>query len=325
MRPVDTDRSQSGHLQIITDFDEQHWLEEAMGDAARSVKGLETYTDSIMDRLKGVQATGDLLPWKVTHDLVRLRPKEVSIWAGVNGHGKSQILGQVAAWLLPVTQVMIASFEMPPEATGARMIRQCAGLRQPSREFVDRFCDWSFGKLWLYDEASTVKPEHVFALTCYAARELRCKHIIIDSLMKCGINGEDLSGQKRFVDMLCQMAKRYDVHISIVHHMRKGEREGKRPDKFDIRGASEITDLVDNVFIIHRNKDKERKLMNREEVPANVPDSVLTVAKQRHGEWEGDVLLWFDRDSQQYLKSPDAQALPWPNADDRWLVKWAKG
>ncbi len=317
--------NQGARMQKVDHFDTDYWFEEAMSDAAKSVKPLEDYTDSIMNRLKGVQAEGHTMPWQITHDLVRLRPKEVSVWAGINGHGKSQILGQVAAWLIPQTQVMIASFEMPVEATGARMIRQCAGLRNPSRQFVERFCDYSFARLWLYDEDATVETDHVIALIAYAARDLMCKHIIIDSMMKCGINGDDLAGQKRFVDTLCQMAKRYEIHIHLVHHMRKGEREGKRPDKFDVRGASEIVDLVDNLFIIHRNKDKERRIMNREEVKPGEADATLTVGKQRHGEWEGDFLFWFDRDSQQYLKSADAQPLPWPSAEDRWLSKWANG
>ena len=32
---------------------------------------------------------GMTLPWKKTHDLIKLREGEVSIWAGVNGHGKA--------------------------------------------------------------------------------------------------------------------------------------------------------------------------------------------------------------------------------------------
>ena len=36
------------------------------------------------------------LPWRKTHPDFHFRPAEVTLWAGINGHGKSQIIGQVA-------------------------------------------------------------------------------------------------------------------------------------------------------------------------------------------------------------------------------------
>ena len=66
---------------------------------------------------------GDLLPWSKSHNLVRLRPGEVSIWAGISGHGKSQMLGQVAAFNLQYKKWLIASMEMLPDATMERMDR----------------------------------------------------------------------------------------------------------------------------------------------------------------------------------------------------------
>jgi twinkle protein len=42
-------------------------------------------------------AIGALLPWAKTHGAIVLQPKQVSIWAGINGHGKSALLNQVIA------------------------------------------------------------------------------------------------------------------------------------------------------------------------------------------------------------------------------------
>ena len=36
------------------------------------------------------------LPWDKTHNLFQFRPGEVTLWGGVNGHGKSLITGMVA-------------------------------------------------------------------------------------------------------------------------------------------------------------------------------------------------------------------------------------
>ena len=45
------------------------------------------WTDEVVSRAKhGVQLWGDMLPWSKTHGNVRLRPGELSIWAGMNGH-----------------------------------------------------------------------------------------------------------------------------------------------------------------------------------------------------------------------------------------------
>ena len=128
---------------------------------------------------------------------------------------------------------------------------------------------------------------------------------MIDSLMKCGIKTDDYNLQKDFVDQLCAIAQDNNCHIHLVHHVRKGDKEGKEPDKFDIRGAGEIADMVDNIFIMHRNKFKERKIEAKQSVDKFVPDASLICAKQRHGEWEGKINLYFHKASQQFMSGPD--------------------
>src|SRR5512142_1503372 len=41
------------------------------------------------------EASGDCMPWSKTADQIRFRHSEVSIWNGINGHGKSAVLGQI--------------------------------------------------------------------------------------------------------------------------------------------------------------------------------------------------------------------------------------
>jgi twinkle protein len=50
-----------------------------------------------------------------------------------------------------------------------------------------------------------------------------------------------------------------------------------------------------------------------EAVDNSEPDAMLICEKQRHGEFEGRFLLWFDRESQQFVEM--AHALPY-----RYLV-----
>ena len=88
----------------------------------------------------------------------------------------------------------------------------------------------------------------------------------------------------------------------MVLHIKKGKTENDIPGKFDIKGSGAITDLVDNVFIVWRNKAKEAAMRSGEEFSPDDPDALLILDKQRHGETEGRYRLFFDRASLQYME-----------------------
>lgn len=265
------------------------------------------WIDEIKDDLiNGVKLIGDTMPWSKSHEIFRFRPKEVTLWAGINGHGKSELTSMVALWLSRLTKVCIASFEMNPTTTLHRMVRQAAGCDNVSPEYAERFLLWRDSNMHIYDQTDTVDPQSVLGLINYSAKELGIKHMFIDSLVKCGLSTDDYNGQKEFVDKLCWSAKHNKIHIHLVHHIRKNDAETKLPDKLDIKGAGEITDLVDNAVVVWRNKPKEIKmqklaLANEPLADENTkPDTILNVVKQRNGEWEGRINLWFHKASKQY-------------------------
>lgn len=266
----------------------------------------------------GSKPTGDYLPWNKTADKFRLREKEVTLWAGINGHGKSLFVGQIALWLINHTRVLIASMEMSPEKTIERMLAQAAGTGEPSDKFSEWFMD-NTNNLHIYDQLDSVEPDRVIAMIRYAAQELGVKHVIIDNLAKCVRGTDDYSAQKDFIDRVCWAAKSQNIHIHIVHHIRKGRSEEDIPDKFDVKGAGEITDLVDNAVLIHRNKKKERLKSAGEE--CDEPDTRMLVRKQRHGNWEGSIAFWYvplGERGGQYVSRPGAGCMPWPNPDEQW-------
>src|SRR3546814_17374573 len=68
------------------------------------------------------------LPWKKTWDAVKLRPGETSIWAGVNGHGKSTLLSYVVAGMGATgVKVCMASREYRPALWRNGIKREAAG------------------------------------------------------------------------------------------------------------------------------------------------------------------------------------------------------
>jgi twinkle protein len=263
---------------------------------------------------------GDDLPWEKASEIWKIRPAELTIWAGVNGHGKSLLQGQVMLNAMKSQRVVIASLEMLPKQTLYRMACQFAGCR-PDPKFARRVVESMDGRLWLYDQQDTVSPLRMLAMVLYCAKELKADHVVIDSLLKCGIAEDDYKGQKNFVDRLQWLAKSNGIHIHLVCHMRKKENETHQTGKLDIRGTSAITDLADNVIIVRRNKEKE-KVREKQELGVDITaheakyleqwDAYMTVEKNRHGQAEGTIGLSFNANSMQYGSRNTHQAMPAP-------------
>jgi twinkle protein len=272
------------------------------------------------------------LPWPKTCDNFAFRPGEVSLWSGQNGHGKSLMTSQVALSLIGQGEkVCIASFEMKPVTTLQRMARMYLGMNPFSPEFqgdaglgaveamYQEFGEWSDGSLWLYDQMGTAEADKVIGMTRYCAKELGIGHIVIDNLAKCVKGEDDYNGQKSFVDELTSIAKDYAVHIHLVHHLKKPANENAVPDKHDNKGSGAITDQVDNVFMVWRNKAKEDDLKANgpHAKKRDDPDHYLLCRKQRNfegsGEGEPTIKLWFSRDAQQYIAEAGDRAQFFPN------------
>ena len=281
-------------------------------EAQQRVRPAREYVQELIERLgKPAVKTGQPLPWSKTGHRFAFRPGEVTLWAGVNGSGKSLMTGMVALDMIAARQrVCIASFEMKPHSTLRRMLRQWTGVDPESdfamdpagvaemRELYGQFNTLADRQLWFYDQQGTVSVDQIIGVARYCAKELGIGHIFIDSLMKCVRGEDDYNGQKALVDELTAIARDYRCHVHLVHHIRKLENEAKQPDKHDVKGTGAITDQVDNVLLVWRNKDEKRK--------PDDGDAVLRCVKQRHGEWEGGVRLWFDAASQQYVETAGA-------------------
>jgi twinkle protein len=265
-------------------------------EASSSVVSIAAFASGAADIMHGKGIDGDPLPWPKTHHQFRFREQEVTLWHGVNGHGKSAVTTQVALWLaLQGIKSCIGSFEMHPDRTAHRMLLQAAGNKEPSEKFFASFFMAMCPRIWIYDKRGRVDPQYLFAAMRYCAIEKGIKHFFVDSLMKCVEKEDDYNGQKMFVGDCCEMAKELSIHVHLIHHTRKAEDEKKVPSKFDAKGSGAITDQVDNVLAVWRNKAKEAA---KKEAPTGLedeaPDFLLICDKQRNGGWEGKWALWGD-------------------------------
>jgi twinkle protein len=263
----------------------------------------------------GDRIFGDELPWSKVSDRIRVGQGQVSVWAGAQGSGKSTMLGQVLLGLVHTRKILIASFEMTPAQTLGRMCKQAAGCCPPeswSNEFLDNVYENTF----IYTENRKIDPIKVLGLCHWAFHYAGIDHLVIDSMTKVGIRKSNYDAQADFIDALQQIAKYYGKHIHLVCHLRKTDANGKGSAD-DVKGAGEITDLADNVFMITRNEEKEdakdrrdngRSLASDIDLLAK-PDTYIKIAKNRHFSKRGTFGLWFDEPSQQFRTSEGAPAI----------------
>ena len=123
------------------------------------------------------------LPWDKTNGLIQLRPGEVTLLGGVNGHGKSEGTGHItldAIW--QGAKACIASMEFKPRRWLMRLTRQASGLAEPSIPFIRAIHDWYGDKLWVFDTVGHAKADRVIEVFGYARRRYGIRLFVIDNL-----------------------------------------------------------------------------------------------------------------------------------------------
>lgn len=291
---------------LIQDSDFDNYMNDRDGDEHTELKSPNYFIDDVIEYFdNGGALNGDKSGFKKLDDRFRYGDSQVSVYQGINGHGKSLFLGQVFLNLMIDQKVCIISPEMTPVHLIARMTKQYYKQPHPHPQQVIDWCNFANEKCWIYDFQNAVTEDKLISLMFYATEKLGIKHILIDSLMKVqNLADDDYNGQKLFVSKLCNIARKTKSHIHLVAHSRKGLNEMEAPDKMSVSGSASITNLVDNVFCIFRNKSKESidpLQMTDDEV--NDFDAHLIIQKNRHGDFEGSLGMYFDVPTQSYRDS----------------------
>lgn len=300
---------------LSDDIDFSKYLRET--EAGQKVKDASVWVDELESEIESPPSIQECpLPWPKTLGRFSMRPGEVTLWAGQNGSGKSLITGLVGMSLVGQgLRIGILSFEMKPKRSLTRMIRQFHGEEienlppDSKRDIYREFKQFASGHVFFYDQQGTVKGNQVIAVTRYMAKELGITHVFIDSVMKVVEGEDDYNGQKVFVDEMCALARDLNIHVHLVHHIRKGQSDEQMPDKVAIKGTGAIADQVDNILLVYRNKKKERTRQSGGFVEPDTPDAVLMCEKQRNGEHEDWLPLWFDRPSTQYVEKENGMPM----------------
>lgn len=290
---------------------------EAMSEAIAGARSLDPdelvsasrYADAVVSLFwpSDEVEPGVRLPWKKAGNRVVFRPGEVSLIGGVNGHGKSEMAGLILLEAMSQgVRCCVASMEFKPEKWLKRLDRQAAAVNRPSEQYIREIHNWFTGRLWAFNAVGNAKADRILEVFRYAVRRYGIRWFVVDNLAKCGFDEDDYNAQKKFVDRLTDFARDHDAHVQLCVHMRKGHDEDKPAGKMDVKGTGAITDMVDTVMVLWRNKKKEeeRRIAEQAQEAFNEtekPDAVFQCVKQRNGDEEPKLLLWFCRESHQYI------------------------
>lgn len=297
----------------------------------------EFYQDT-WDALYGKEQYLFRTPWEPMNYNFSFRESELTVLNGVNGHGKTEIVGHITCEAMRQgVRACVASLELKPGMLLKRLTRQVTCQAKPPQiEFESSFKFYD-DRLWLFGLTGNAKGDRLLEIFYYANRRYGIKLFVVDSLTKVVCGDDDYNGQKAFMDALCDFKNRTNSHVILVTHSRKSDSEDKPTGKMDVKGTGAITDLADNVMIIWRNKRREKALekqkyhsqLSDQDLEAiDKPGSMLLLEKQRNGEgWEGGTGLYLDFASHQFLTKEDASPynyfanMPSSDYDEVWKMQ----
>lgn len=261
---------------------------------------------------------------------------EVTLLTGGNGAGKSSWLNTLILNVIDNGyKTALWSRELPASMEVYWLSFAAAGrnyltrspynadkmyLQKHIKEKIDK---WLYGKFFLYNNYYPAKWSQL-EKDLMQPIEMGCKLILLDNLFSLNISdfGKDkYDNQTDLIVSLCTMAKKYGVHILLVAHPRKLTGYIR---KVDISGTADLTNAVDNVWILHRNNldfqkayddfyksaEPNKKNYQRAADKFKGVDTVFEIAKNRFwGVVDHTFGMHYDTVSRRFMNSPNEERI----------------
>lgn len=250
---------------------------------------------------------------------------EISIVSGLNASGKS-------SWLNCITlnamqrgfKVAMFSGELMKEkvktwlnqvAAGREYVKKVYGYDDfyyVPKDVTAKIDAWTKDKFFLYDNKYGRNWSRLLESIRNVVEQKGVHLLILDNLMTLDLdafNGDKNEKQSAFVNSLADLAKQANIHIILVAHPRKSLTFLRRED---IGGSGDITNLADNVYIIHRcNKDFTKRapeFLGNEEVTKIVDfegySNVVEVCKNRFvGSVDNIFGYYYELETKRFMQS----------------------
>lgn len=226
----------------------------------------------------------------------------VTVISGLRGCGKSTLLGQIILSAINEDHTVVCySGEMNNKKYLSWLMRQAAGKTnvEPSLKYDGgygvaeekqvKISEWMGERFWLYNNKYGNRFDEISSYLRTKLKDTRADLCIIDNLMALDLtrlNQDKYEAQTNFVWELKNLAELTNTHIIFVAHPRKASGFLRLTD---ISGSGNISNIVDNAFILHRwNRDFEKGFIDwfGSTPERSIPKctNVIEVAKDRDGD-----------------------------------------
>lgn len=241
-----------------------------------------------------------------------LQKGKVSLLSGLRGAAKSTILGQIILNCIEHGQTSIVySGELAKKNFLNWLCMQAAGkgYTEAYTEYEGYYCpneykpalaEWMADRMWLYNNAYGNNFDRIKDCLRAIIAEKQADICIVDNLMALDLSPYDMDkyeAQTKFVWELKDIAEKLNVHIIFVAHPRKAQ-GFLRLD--DISGSANISNIVDNAFIIHRNNADFQRLTKqmfgwKDNNEVYEGTNVIEICKDREsGNQDIFIPLWYE-------------------------------
>jgi len=251
---------------------------------------------------------------------IEFRAGEVTLYGGYNFEGKSQLVKQMMLdAILQNEKVAFVDLEQKPSVTLYRLVKSATASPFPEHGYIQKVIEHFDDKIWVADHQGTLTLQEIQDIFGYAVKRFGVKHVFIDSLMCIkDVPSDGYDAQRMAMNIFRGFAQTYDCHVHVVAHFRKPQFQTRNtfviPDRYEISGAGDISNLAFNVIIMVRNFPKEKILAEEMDLPKETtiekikaqPDAVMRIDKQKNGtNWSGNIGLFWHSESMQYLDNAD--------------------
>lgn len=255
---------------------------------------------------------------QIDRDIKGFALGELSVWSGGNGSAKSTFLNQLA--LETINQnynVAIYSGELTSnrliqwitlQASGKENVVDVNGFYKPTDNARSKILYWLDGKLLVFDNSKGNRKETILQSIRDVVEKKKVQVVIIDNLMSIELdNASKYDEQSNFIKELSSMAKDLNIHIHFVCHPRKTTLFLR---KNDISGTADLTNIADNVFILHRvGKDFIRNFKETFDIRDDKYElfnysNVIEICKNREfGVQDEFIGLYYEKESKRLMNN----------------------
>ena len=180
------------------------------------------------------------------------------------------------------------------------------------KNIKEKISDWTGEKLWLYNNKYGNDFNMISKVLVEKIKERQADLVILDNLMALNLEMYDkdkYEAQTKFVQSLKNIANLCNVHIIFVAHPRKAM-GFLRLD--DISGSGNITNYVDNAFIVHRRNEDFKRLGKQMFgwkddhylMQANVTNVVEICKDRNNGNQDVFIPLYYEPETKRLKNTP---------------------